>query len=244
LGECLLWLQAIDENDRAEIRRVLAEIIRGQSLDLQRFGGEHEKVRALQTGSELEEYTYLVAGCVGDFWTRICLLHLENFTTISAEELLKMGTDFGKGLQLVNILRDLPEDLRNGRCYLPAEELAEVGVSPQELAVRAEAVRPVVNRWLARADELLDGGRLYVRAIRPSRVRIACFLPWYIGRETVELLRATPPLETLTRIKVPRRTIRTALFLGMVAAVSNYPVRDRRRTSPITSEESSSAASR
>jgi len=65
LGECLQWLQSIEENDRAEIQKVLADIIRGQALDLQRFGGQQAGVRALKTASELEEYTYLVAGCVG-----------------------------------------------------------------------------------------------------------------------------------------------------------------------------------
>jgi len=44
--------------------------------------------------------------------------------------LLRDGVRFGKGLQLVNILRDLPRDLRQGRCYLPTERLARVQLTP------------------------------------------------------------------------------------------------------------------
>ena len=35
-----------------------------------------EKIVALETPSELDDYTYRVAGCVGEFWTRICRIHL------------------------------------------------------------------------------------------------------------------------------------------------------------------------
>ena len=43
------------------------------------------------------------------------------------------GIRFGKGLQLTNILRDIAQDVRLGRCYLPRTELAALGVQPQQL---------------------------------------------------------------------------------------------------------------
>ena len=65
VGECLDWLRAIGKPQAAAIRKVLATIVHGQRLDLQRF--DREGVNALATAAELEEYTYLVAGCVGEF---------------------------------------------------------------------------------------------------------------------------------------------------------------------------------
>ena len=44
-----------------------------------------------------------------------------------------LGVRFGKALQLTNVLRDLPRDLRNGRCYLPQSQLAPLGLSPADL---------------------------------------------------------------------------------------------------------------
>ena len=34
---------------------------------------------------------------------------------------------------MINILRDIPEDLRFGRCYIPSEALAEHGLVPEDL---------------------------------------------------------------------------------------------------------------
>ena len=54
------------EKDCVDIRVVLEHINRGQLLDVRRFGDATE-THALATESELDEYTYLVAGCVGNF---------------------------------------------------------------------------------------------------------------------------------------------------------------------------------
>src|SRR5690606_10291718 len=91
LPGCLDWLEQVTEEDRAEIRRVLREIVRGQTLDLERFPAAPQDLAtetvALATAAELEEYTYLVAGCVGDFWTRICAAHLPRYSRVPLEEL-------------------------------------------------------------------------------------------------------------------------------------------------------------
>src|SRR5438445_13558859 len=103
-------------------------------MDLEYFAGATAaQIVALQTEQELDDYTYRVAGCVGEFWTRICRAHL--FPTASLDEslLLANGVRFGKGLQLVNILRDLPVDLRQGRCYLPEVQLRRSGLTPGAL---------------------------------------------------------------------------------------------------------------
>src|SRR5215208_6645832 len=75
IDHCLEWLARMHNKDRGEIVDVLQKIIRGQTLDLERFG-TGERIVALQTADELDEYTYLVAGCVGEFWMRLCLNHL------------------------------------------------------------------------------------------------------------------------------------------------------------------------
>src|SRR5207249_8227176 len=91
-----------------------------------------EKIVALANAAELDEYTYLVAGCVGEFWTRICFRRVPRFARLEFDTMKSLGRSFGQGLQLVNILRDLPADLRAGRCYLPADELAAAGCDVQK----------------------------------------------------------------------------------------------------------------
>lgn len=200
LDRCLAALESLPDFDRAEIRVVLGEIIRGQTLDVQR--------PALHTPEELEEYCYLVAGCVGEFWTRLCLHHLPEYSSLPPERLLLLARDFGKALQLVNILRDLPADLRAGRRYLPSETID----------------RACFDYWHTRAVTLLEAGREYIRSLRPARARIACYLPWELARRTLALLAAHFPLETPHRVKVPRREVRVVLATALLAAFSNAPL--------------------
>ncbi len=214
--------------DRADVLWVLEIIIRGQELDLLRFeSGEGEGIRTLETAAELDDYTYRVAGCVGAFWTRLCHRHLRRYARHDLETMMALGVGFGKGLQLINILRDAPVDLANGRCYLPLETLRAHGIaSPEALLADPRLARPVFAQWSAAARAHLEQGRHYIEAVRPWRLRLACFLPWAIGGETLDLLEQSPPLESADRIKVSRRAVRALFFRGIFAGWSNRPLRN------------------
>ncbi|MEA3188714.1 MAG: farnesyl-diphosphate farnesyltransferase [Chthoniobacter sp.] len=217
-GDCLAWLQATPEADRDEIRAVLRPIIRGQELDVVRFG-DSGNIVALTNSEELEEYTYLVAGCVGEFWTRIAFRHVRNYARLDLETMCKLGCNFGKGLQLVNILRDLPADLRAGRCFLPGDELARAVVGPDEVLSSTEKAKPVVEFWLARAETYLADAQVYIEALRHRLLRFACLVPWAIGVRTLALLHANPPLETARRIKVTRGEVHRILLRAGASAL-------------------------
>jgi phytoene synthase len=81
---------------------------------------------ALDTKSELEEYCYRAAGTVG-------LLCLEVFG-VAGHTAKKYGLALGRALQLTNVIRDLREDARRGRVYVPSELMAEYGVTREDLA--------------------------------------------------------------------------------------------------------------
>src|SRR5262249_35429466 len=132
LQALLDWLEQSEVEDREDVRGVLEKINRGQLLDLQRFPNSKQIV-ALETAAELDEYTYLVAGSAGEFWTRLCFRHLPRFTNRTETEMLELARSYGKGLQLINILRDAGADLRAGRCYFPNEELAAAAMGPSQI---------------------------------------------------------------------------------------------------------------
>ena len=68
--------RALAAADQARVRRLLATIIEGMTEDLRVFPGEDEgKLAALETRADLDRYTYLVAGCVGEFWTDVHVAH-------------------------------------------------------------------------------------------------------------------------------------------------------------------------
>src|SRR4051794_24478691 len=104
--------------------------------------------------------------------------HLFERQSLASEFFFENGIRFGQGLQLINILRDIPRDLREGRCYFPAAELTAAGLNPSDLLVRQSEprFRPVYDRWLERAVEHLKAGWAYTTAIPfgSLRLRLAC----------------------------------------------------------------------
>lgn len=221
----LAALEAMRPADRQLVRDVLTIIISGQELDLRRFaGGTAENPAALRTDNELDDYTYRVAGCVGEFWTRICRAHLFASARLDDSFLLSNGVRFGKGLQLVNVLRDMPSDLKMGRCYLPSDSLTAAGLAPKDLPDPANEpkLRPVYNKWLDRAEAHLAAGWDYTNALpwRHARVRLACAWPILIGVRTIALLRVNNVLDSSRRLKVPRGEVKWL----MAKSVLFYPL--------------------
>jgi len=211
LPALLDWLGELPAEDRDEVRTVLAKINRGQSLDLQRFGAGDE-IRALKNAAELDEYTYLVAGCVGEFWTRLCFAHVKNFSARPESEMSALGVRYGQGLQLINILRDAGDDLRNGRCYFPADELDSLGLTPAQILRDPPRIEPVLDKWREKAERGIEAGREYADTIRNRRVRFATALPAKIGAQTLALLREAGAGALTRRIKVPRGEVRKMIL--------------------------------
>lgn len=193
---------------RAEIRAVLTHILGGQRGDLLRFGyASKEAPVALFSAAECEAYTYAVAGCVGEFWTRICAVQMPGSLAISENTLMAHGRLLGQGLQLVNILRDLPADLARGCCYLPLEEIAAHGLQPRDLLKEPAQARALIAPWIQKAHAWLDHGEAYVRGIRGARLRLSVSLPRRLGKATLALLEKHPPLETPFRVRANRSAV-------------------------------------
>jgi 15-cis-phytoene synthase len=98
-------------------RRHFEDILRGVEMDL--------TPRRFATFEQLERYCYLVASAVG-------LLSIEIFG-YSSPAARSYAVDLGLAFQMTNILRDVEEDARRGRVYLPLEDLEQFGVTEDEL---------------------------------------------------------------------------------------------------------------
>ena len=229
LPEAIAWLDSLDEPDRREVRDVLKKINKGQTLDLERFGASTStstSIEALPTSADLDEYTYLVAGCVGEFWTRICFAHVRNFSDRPESEMLALGVQYGKGLQLINILRDIGSDLRQGRCYLPAEELHSLGLRPEGILENPARVEPIIRRWREKAEDGMKAGMDYACAIRSRRIRFATALPALIGARTLALLRESSAAIFERKVKVSRAEVKKIMSSSAVKLASIKSLRE------------------
>jgi farnesyl-diphosphate farnesyltransferase len=219
----LAELAALAPGDLKLVRDVLVTITSGQELDLRRFAGAAaDRIIALETSAQLDDYTYRVAGCVGEFWTKMCRAHLFPRARLDEKQFIADGIRFGKGLQLVNILRDLSDDLKNGRCYLPAERLDPAHLLPEVLLSPANAAKflPLFHNYLGEAELHLAAGWNYTNTLPYGqlRVRLACAWPVLIGLRTVKRLREASVVDLHGRVKVPRSEVRRILFVSLLAS--------------------------
>ena len=216
-------LSQLDEYDRRLVTGIVIRLTDGMEFDLTRFPPDGPgQIHSLERRSELDMYTYLVAGCVGEFWTRITVAHTEALQHWDLDEMSATGVRFGQALQMTNVLRDLPADLHSGRCYLPSEWLNEIGLTPQDLTDPRVglAARPVLVRGVELALDHFAEAERYLVAIPPScvRLRLAAMWPLLMGLATLErVVRSQYWLNPRVRLKVSRfwvfRMMATSLFV-------------------------------
>ena len=183
--ECLEQLNAVSGQERQLVRRVLSVIVEGQLWDLTYFADRS----AVESDADTRRYTYMVAGCVGEFWTDLGLATLgEKFCDPARRDIMvQAGIRYGQGLQLVNILRDMDEDALRGRSYLCTEQAV----------------------WRGRAERYLHDGLDYACRLRGFRLRFTAMLPALLGIRTLRLIAQRAGTE---RVKITRRAVYATLI--------------------------------
>nr|QCI61142.1 Phytoene synthase [Crocus sativus] len=103
---------------------------------------------------ELYLYCYYVAGTVSLMSVPVMGIAPESHTPI--HRVYEAAVDLGIGMQLTNILRDVGEDASRNRIYLPQDELAQFGLSDEDIFSRK-----VTSRWREFMTEQISRARLY-----------------------------------------------------------------------------------
>lgn len=186
-----LWrrMHARPEPDRMRLQTVLGHILDGQIFDLERFVEGAPPLRL----EELDRYTYLVAGSVGEFWTDLGFARIRRFAREAPARMRELGRNYGQGLQLVNILRDNRMDAAIGRVYLAPDEI------PQRIV---------------QARRFLQDGAAYCASLHGGRLRYATVLPALLGWRTLALLESHPS-DLLTPAKVSRVEMRRWMWRAL-----------------------------
>jgi phytoene synthase len=186
--------------------------------------------RRYETLSELHEYATRVAGTVG---TMMALL-----MGAREPELLARACDLGVAMQLTNIARDVGEDARAGRLYLPLAWLREAGIEPDSwLAAPAYDARlgAVMKRLLVHADALYarsgEGIAKLPLGCRPA-MHAARLMYAEIGREVERR-----GLDSVSQRAVVAGTRKAALLASALATTAGTAVRDPRSSGAPPLEE-------
>ncbi len=238
LGDCMRRLADFDAADRDRARKVLDTLITGMERDLSRFSDGGALV-ALETLADLDEYTYMAAGCVGEYWTVMTAAHVPTMRRLARPDFVARGVRLGKALQYVNVIRDAAQDLAQGRCYIPRTLLAQHGLEPEALRDPAQRrrARPVLDELSRLALAHIDAAFPYVLAIPrwEPRLRLAALWPLWIGLGTLEKLAATEdPLDPAAAVKIGRGEVyrilaESSMAIGVDRAIELLHARRRRR---------------
>ncbi|WP_214630888.1 phytoene/squalene synthase family protein [Paenibacillus agaridevorans] len=139
-----LWRALRDVFRRYDMRiEPFYEQLKGQRMDI--------CFSAPRSLSELEAYSYYVAGTVG-------LMLLPIVASESKRDLRQTGIRLGTAMQITNILRDVGEDAARGRIYLPSDEMEAEAYSESDLkkAVINNSFKRVWEKLALRSEELYD----------------------------------------------------------------------------------------
>ena len=144
----------------------LADVLSGMEMDLD--------LRRLETVDALRDYCYHAASAVG-----LAALPILNAGVPPTDAMRAAAVDLGLGMQYVNIVRDVAEDLDRDRIYLPQEEMAAFDVTDQTLSGRSmtDELRALLTHQADRAGDFLSRGlRLLPHLPRSGR---RC--PWLLA---------------------------------------------------------------
>ncbi len=228
LGDCFAVYREFSAEDRRRIRALMKTLPNGMAMDLAHFaGGSAATPAAFESMKELDEYIYYVAGCVGEFWTKMVCAHRPALAGWDVEKMSAVGVEFGKGLQLTNILKDLARDLQRGRCYVPMVLLRDAGLSPRDLlsADNLPRFRPVLLQLVRLAVGYLDQGWTYTMAIprHEIRQRLACMWPILLAGETLKRVAASHDLlDASINIKAPRSVVYRVMAVTILTGGCGY----------------------
>lgn len=218
--QALRELDQLPSADQKLVVDIVTTLAEGMLVDLQRFPAG--ALGAVWDADELRRHLWAAAGCVGGFWTAVMRLHEPRLREV-APELESLGTRLGNALQLTNVLRDIPGDLAEGRCYLPTQQLLEVGLKPSDLSDPANEIRlkPLLHRWLREAHSDFAASKDYMLLIpwQCWRLRLAALWPWVMGLATLVKLAQGGWLGR-AKVKVTRRWVYTMLLATGPLAIS------------------------
>ncbi len=204
---------------------VVHAVCEGMEMDLQIFPPETAgEIKALPSAAELEKYCRLMGGAPGVFWSKLISYTVP--VKVKEADFWAWGQSIGDALQIVNILRDLPRDLRISRCYFPEEELKENGLTVSDLLLPENSPRfeHIKQHWINWGRQKLQQAKPFYAALPKTQMthRAAVAWPALWAADTLNKIAAEPNLlDPARRVKIPRTRIYGTMCLTPCILLSN-----------------------
>lgn len=225
LNSCLNLFHRISAPQKTIIMDVVKSVCEGMRMDLQTFPAEPSSAPvSLPAPHDLEHYCRLMGGKPGLFWSR--LIYHTQPVSMKEEEFYELGQQIGDSLQIVNILRDLPKDLRLGRCYFPQTDLQAAGLCTQDLLDSKNSPRfdPVKQKWIHWGLARLKSAKPYFKELSRLHLGQRAAVAWpvlWTADTLYKVYRETDLLNPQKRVKISRGKIYSTMLLTPPILLSN-----------------------
>ena len=213
------------ENVQTVIRKWTIEMAEG--MKKYAFGSDKRKVQ-LASVEELEDYTYYVAGTVGELLSQLFTLDHFKVPEKSKKIMFDNSIAFGKALQYVNIIKDSREDFEEDRCFIPADLLEKKSITLEEFFKndRKEDIKAIYIELIGKAEKYLDDAIEYINVIprRLWKIRLFCIWPVAMAYATLNGVKKDLDefIDTNKTYKISRKTVKSIVKRGYVASFSNW----------------------
>lgn len=208
----MVVLDTVPSEMRDAVLRWVTEMARGMQIYSHR-SADRDGVIAPSTTEDLQRYCYFVAGTVGHMLTELFVLEmgLQSDDPI-AQQLNEHAEAFGTGLQLVNILKDITDDLHRGWSFVPRSLCRAQGLRNHDLAdpSRRDAAHRAVVPLFDIARRNLGRALDYALAVPADQreIRLFCLLPIWLAVKTVGLAYGNDAMFTAGQaVKVTRQEV-------------------------------------
>jgi farnesyl-diphosphate farnesyltransferase len=182
---------ALNALERPGAVGVIRRHVRDSTLGMARWT---ERGPDIADEADLDDYMHEVAGRVGWLLTELFALDVPEVGA-ARDEMLRLGRDFGLGLQTVNVIRGLHVDWRRGWVYVPraflSAALDEPGAIFEDHGEAAGNRVPVLDRLVAKAQRHLTAAGEYIERLprRKHGIRLFCELPYFFALRTLAISR-------------------------------------------------------
>jgi len=211
-----------------EVKKHISFWVSEMSIGMKKYtqSSKKSKLQFLKSMNDLDEYMYYVAGTVGNMLTSLFAHFSIKITPAVKQKLEIFSESFGKGLQMVNIIRDMTTDLRRGQSYIPDEILEKYRLTRKSIfeTKNTEQAQLLFNELIKTAVAHLDNAMSYIITIpkEEARIRLFCLLPVFWAMRTLQKIQEnTLMLLEKDKVKISRLMIKLEFLKAVFFTRSN-----------------------
>lgn len=202
-------------------RKALTDCVAIMSEGMAAFQQQARGATGLQDIETLNRYCYYVAGVVGEMLTQLFCDYSPAIAR-HRERMLALSVSFGQGLQMTNILKDIWDDLAQGRCWLPRDVFAQQGYDLDRLAPGQTntAFSAGLEQLIGLAARHLANALEYVLLIPKQETGLRNFCLWALGMAVLTLRKINRHrrFSSGNEVKISRRSVKATVLTSRVTA--------------------------